>query len=57
MIWPSEMGGNRQVTVETLYQIAVEADVGGTPTAEYLVSTPTSLQFEKQSDGSAMATL
>lgn len=59
VIWTREEGGNRQDTVETLYQLSVETDEGaeGTPTSEYLTSTPTSLSFEKQSDGSAMATM
>lgn len=57
VIWTLDVDGNRQDTVESLYQIAVEADAGGTPTAEYLLSTPSSLQFAKQSDGSAMATM
>lgn len=47
-----------QVThIEMLDQIEVEADGTGTPTGEYLVSSQMSLQFEKQADGSAMATL
>jgi hypothetical protein len=57
VMWTLEEAGIRQVAVETLYQFAVESDEGGTPTSEYLVSTPASLQFAKQSDGSAMATM
>lgn len=57
VVYTFEFDVNRTTAVESLWQIAVEADAGGTPTAEYIESTPTQLQFKKQSDGSAMATL
>lgn len=48
-------GGN--TTVEMLYMVEIEKDVGGIPTGEFLTTTPSGIGFERQEDGSAMATM